>query len=250
MLPVSVVIITRNEMANIEDCIISARLISHDIVVVDAQSNDNTGLIATNAGARVITVPWETYGKSRNTGAAACLNNWVLALDADERITHEFAYLTAGIKENSKKIIYGFSRKSFFAGKKIRFGTWGRDRVFRLYDRRYCCWDTTPVHEKLVAKGFAKKQLACSIIHFPVRKEADFTEKITRYALLTAQKYLLQKRNSNWVKRLLGPVYVFVQSYFFFLGFLDGKEGLIIARQLARYTRLKYLHLAFLQKGG
>ena len=88
---ISVVIITRNEERNIADCIKSAKLVSNDIIVVDACSNDSTVTVANASGAKVFSTVWESYGASRNLGAAKAKNDWILALDADERISNDLA---------------------------------------------------------------------------------------------------------------------------------------------------------------
>lgn len=248
MCPFSVVIITYNESANIEACISSVRNISNDIIVVDAESQDGTQSVAQKAGARTVTVTWKNYGYSRNTGALVAKNDWILSLDADERLSEEMmAVLKKGLFGDPLQV-YGFYRRSFFVDQKIKHGTWGRDKVFRLYHRKYTRWDESPVHEKLLFKGLIKKVLPVSIIHYPVRKEGDLRQKLNRYASLSAQKYRMQQRSSNLLKRMLSPVFVFFHSYFILFGFLDGRAGFFIAKQLAWYTKLKYTNLARLQK--
>lgn len=248
MCSLSVVIITYNESVNIEACIASARNISNDIIVVDAESKDDTASVAQKAGARTVSVSWKNYGHSRNAGAAVAKNDWILSLDADERLSEE---MVAALKMGSfdhPLLVYGFYRKSFFIDQKIKHGTWGRDKVFRIYHRKYTRWDESPVHEKLLFKGLIKKILPVSIIHYPVRKEGDLRKKLNRYASLSAQKYRMQQRSSNLLKRVISPVFVFFHSYFILFGFLDGRAGFFIAKQLAWYTKLKYTNLARLQK--
>lgn len=245
---VSVVIITYNESANILACISSARRVSNDIIVVDAESNDDTVYKAKTAGATIVSTCWENYGRSRNKGALMAQNEWILALDADERISDHMVQIITELPLKQAGCVYGFYRKSFFVKQKIRFGTWGRDKVFRLYHRLHTRWDESPVHEKLLFLGLKKKLLPVSLIHYPVRKKDDLRKKLGNYASLSAQKYRQQQKNSNLLKRVFSPVYVFFHSYFFLMGFLDGRAGFFIAKQQAWYTKLKYQYLAHLQK--
>src|SRR5947209_8330599 len=114
VIPVSIVIITRNEEQNIAACIWSARLVSSDIVVVDCGSTDKTTQVAATLGARVIETNWESYGSSRNMGAAAAKFDWVLALDADERIPGETALFLRTVCLKNGAIAYRFKRINYF----------------------------------------------------------------------------------------------------------------------------------------
>src|SRR5580692_7479828 len=146
----SVVIITKNEAANIACCIRSAQRVSKEIIVVDSGSEDDTISLARQFGAKVVSVPWTGFGNSRNAGAAAAGNDWILALDADERITDELCASLSSLDLRNPRMVYGFRRQAFVVDKKIRFGDWGRDKVFRLYHRQVTSWNLFPVHEVLM----------------------------------------------------------------------------------------------------
>ena len=153
----SVVIITRNEENNIVDCIRSARLVSDDIIIVDALSADDTVRYAGQEGARVFSVDWKGYGYARNYGAARAKNNWILALDADERITPVLASSIAKQALMEPTTIYCFKRVNYLGKKAIRFGTLGFETVKRIYHRKHCSWDHTLVHEKLTGANSIKR---------------------------------------------------------------------------------------------
>ncbi len=245
---ISVIIITKNEADNISNCIKSARLVSNDILVVDSGSTDVTIYNAQHAGAKVISIEWTGFGAARNAGSVSAQNDWVLAIDADERVTENMAVTIKKINFNDDFVIYGFKRQNYFLGKKIRFGQWGRDTVYRLYNRKHVSWDLSPVHEHLIGEHTNKQMLKGVIDHYPVVREEQNSEKTIRYATLNAEKYFKQGKRSTLEKRYLSPVFDFVKSYIFLLGFLDGKQGFVIARSTSRYVQLKYRFLHQLNK--
>jgi glycosyltransferase involved in cell wall biosynthesis len=224
MSALSVVIITRNEEHNIVGCIQSAKQISDDIIVVDACSNDQTVALAIESGAKVFSVNWKGYGASRNFGALKAQNDWILALDADERISNTLHTSIRRLKFTDTNCIYRFRRKNFVGDKEMSFGTLGFETVKRIYNRKYAQWDLTLVHEKLVAPT------------------------AVLYAQMSAKKYFLDGRKINLLKLLASPVFNSVKSYIFQLGFLDGRTGWISAKTIASYSWLKYFYLHRLWK--
>jgi glycosyltransferase involved in cell wall biosynthesis len=246
----SVVIITKNEQENILDCVESARKISDDIIVVDSGSSDKTVEMALGCRAKILEVQWSNFGTARNAGAELAQYDWVLALDADERISEDLASSIRNLKQDAFGVIYGFKRQSFLGNKKIRFGDWGRDKVFRIYNRCFTSWNLFPVHESLILKGVKKKFIKGNLEHFVLKSVDQNREKLARYAKLCAKKYCLLGRKSGLVNLVVSPSFSFVIGYFVRFGFLDGKEGFYIARTVAYYTWLKYLYLQKFSKGG
>ncbi|BAV05568.1 Glycosyltransferase involved in cell wall bisynthesis [Filimonas lacunae] len=251
MLPLSVVIITKNESAHIQECIRSAQAITSDIVVVDSGSTDNTPALATAAGATVITTGWESYAAARNKGAAHAHNNWILAMDADERITSD---IIAGLRQLSLQqpayMVYGWKRVNFFGDKKIRFGNWGHDTVYRLYNRQNTRWPDVPVHETLAATRMVKRLLPGTLLHYTVSDTEECAAKAMRYALLSAQKYNSRHLKPSYLKKTLSPLFNFIACYIFRLGFLDGREGFIIALYTSYYSWLKCFYHQLLYNGS
>ncbi len=247
---ISVVIIAKNEMQNIGDCIMSAKLVSNDIIVADSGSEDGTQTLVLKYGARLHETTWKGYGQTRNEATALTINKWILALDADERISPELATAINGCLMDNNKILFGFKRKSFLARKKIRFGEWGRDRVYRLYNKDQANWDAQLVHENITGNGIVKKLIPGELLHYTMKDMEEYQAKTILYANLSAKKYADQGKKATWIKRYVSPVFSFIQNYLFRLGFLDGKEGLIIAYTSAKYVFLKYkfLHLLLQKK--
>ena len=240
---ISVVIITKNEELNIADCILSAKKISNDIIVVDSGSTDATTVLAKAEQATVVSITWKGYGEARNTGALLASNEWILSLDADERITDELAASIHSIDFTEPNIVYGFRRLNFFGKKEIRHGALRNDRVFRLYNKRRAQWNLVPVHEKLVGNNINRHTLRSYAEHYGIRNAAHYLQKKTGYAFLCALKYKQERKKFIAALRLLSPAFNFIKAYIFQLGFLDKRMGFIIAKINAHYTSKKYRHL-------
>jgi glycosyltransferase involved in cell wall biosynthesis len=248
---ISVIVITKNEAANIAACIASARLVSDDIIVIDSGSTDETIELATQAKAKIIKIEWKGFGDARNTGASHAAHDWILAIDADERVIPALVAAIKNIADDNPSVIYGFKRQNYFLGKKIRFGEWGKDKVYRFYNRNQVSWDRSPIHENLVGDHTVKKIINGSVEHYPVIRPEQNTEKTIRYATLNAQKFFQQGKKASFEKRFLSPVFNFVKCYFLLLGILDGKQGYVISKTTSYYVWLKYdlLHKLYAQRG-
>ncbi len=240
---ISVVIITKNEALNIVDCILSAKKVSNDIIVVDSGSTDATVDLAKQQGVKVHSIIWNGYGSARNTGTLLASNDWIFSLDADERITEGLAASVLAIDPEAKHTLYGFKRLNYFGNTEIRHGTLKRDKVFRIYNRKYAKWNLVPVHEKLIGNNMKHCMLRSYAEHFGIRNEAHYLQKKTGYAFLCALKYKQEKKRFISALRLLSPAFNFVQAYIFQLGFLDKRIGFIVARINAYYTSRKYQQL-------
>lgn len=245
MTPVTVVIITRNEAANISSCIQSAKLLTQDIVVVDAESSDDTVNLAIAEGARVFTLTWTTYGAARNYGALQAKHNWILGLDADERISLELVSAIERIPFYDSHIVYRFCRKNYMGNQLIHLGTLGFDHVSRLYHRNSFAWDNSPVHECLVGKGLKRKNISGHIHHYGIKHMEDYRQKAAYYAQLCAEKYFINGKKITRAKLVLSPLFNSLKSYLFLGGFLEGRNGFELAKTIAYYSWLKYylLHL-------
>ncbi len=244
---ISVVIITKNEAANISECIESARQLSNDIVVVDSGSADETVSIAMRNGATIVAQRWDGFGNARNAGAKSAKHDWIFSLDADERISSSLVESIRRLEPEDPSVIYGFKRQSYLVSKKIRFGDWGRDRVYRIYRRDRTAWNLFPVHEALMTGVHTRKRIIRGNLEHYITKSIDRNrEKMIRYAKLCASKYCLLGRKASVIKMFLSPVFSFLSGYIFRFGFLDGREGFDIARSAAYYTWLKYYYLQML----
>lgn len=241
MVPVSVVIITKNEAEIIACCVAKARLITDDIVIIDNGSTDGTVQIATEAGCRVFQKKWDGYAANKNKGIKLAKYHWILSLDADEVPDNELIQALQQLPFDNPMVVYDIKFKSYFGEKQIRFGKWGRDHHIRLFHRSYVSWSESPVHETLCLPADVKRsKLKGSLHHFSVKDIHDFNQKSENYAVLSAEKYHLSGKKSTLIKRHVSPVFSFIKNYILFLGFIDGMAGLQIAKMTVKHTRLKY----------
>ncbi len=240
----TVVIMTKNEATTISGCIKSCRAFFQAVIVADTGSTDNTVAIAEANGAIVYKVKWEGYGKTRNTIANLCKTDWILVIDADEKPTpmliNSISNLSQTILAKNPRIVYGFKRMSFLGKKPIHFGEWGRDRVYRLYNKKFHQWDDVLVHENIIATNNERKIIKGILWHHTMKNVEQLIEKQKKYALLSAEKYFISNKKVGIIKLYLAPFFSFIQNYLFRLGFLDGEEGFIIAKYNMLYVYWKY----------
>lgn len=244
MVPVSVIIIAKNEAEIIAQAILMARLVTDDIVIVDNGSTDDTVKIVAANNCRVFRENWSGYGANKNKGISQAKYNWVLSVDADEIIDEKLITSLHHLDYAREDVVYDIDFKTYFGNKLIRFGSWGRDHHIRLFNRNNVKWSEQPVHETLLfPKTTIKKKLAGYIHHYSVKDEYECREKAIYYASLSAKKYYTAGKKSNFIKLYLAPAFNFIRNYFLYLGFLDGAEGWHIAKNSAKNTWLKYHYL-------
>jgi (heptosyl)LPS beta-1,4-glucosyltransferase len=245
MVPVSIVIITKNEADIIPRCIAMARCITDDIVIIDSGSTDKTLEIALNYGCRVYKTAWNGYGANKNKGIDVAKYNWILSIDADEIPDEELVHSLYTMKLDNPAVVYDIKFRSYCGIKPIRFGSWGRDHHVRLFNRTLVRWSETLVHETLVMPhNKIKKKLNGRLHHYSVKDLIEYNRKSTYYAKLSAKKYFQSGKKINTIKLYVSPVFGFIKNYIFYLGFLDGREGWDIAKTSLKNTHLKYLYLS------
>lgn len=237
----SVIIVVKNESQNIADCIGSVPFAS-EILVLDSGSTDDTVAQATAAGATVHSTDWPGYGLQQLRGIEMATGDWVLSLDADERVSAELA------AELQKAILtpwadgYRLPRSSSFCGQFIRASGWVPDYTLRLVKRKAAGFTDHFLHAHMTVKG-VRADLTHPIIHYSYRNIDDVLEKLNRYSRGSAVDLLNQGVTSGLSKALLKGFWAFFRSYFLRRGFLDGQMGLILAIFNAETTYYKYLRL-------
>jgi glycosyltransferase involved in cell wall biosynthesis len=241
MIPISVVIITKNEAEGIATCINAAKLITDDIVVVDNDSSDGTTEIAYQHSCRVYHESWDSYGANKNKGITYAKHNWILSIDADEVADQELIDALHQIKLDDIATVYDIRFRSYYGKKLIHFGSWGRDHHIRLFNRQLVKWSESPVHETLLLpKKIRVKKLDGHLHHYSVKDGNEFLNKAHHYAQLSAGKYFVINKKPTFLKLHVAPLFHFIKNYIVFLGFLDGREGFNIAKMISKHTRLKY----------
>lgn len=246
---ITATIISHNEAANIARAIRSLSG-ADEIVVVDSGSDDATRGIAASLGARVIVHPWAGFTAQKNFAAQQGRYNWILSLDADEELDAQ-AQAAIGQWKCSEPVAtgYRFARRTRYLGRWILHSGWYPDYKLRLFDRKRGEWRGLYVHESVVVSGRVET-LPGEILHYTCDSLDDHRRRIEFYTDLAAREMFEQRERAGLLRRALTPAWVFLQSYFFRLGILDGQEGLWIAWMAARYVRRKHAKWALMARGS
>jgi len=240
---VTATVITFNEEHNIAAALESLAW-ADEIIVVDRESTDRTVELARQFTDRVFVREWQGYSAQKNFAADQAQNEWIFSLDADERVSPELAAEIATLKQAPDPPAGGFemARLTFYLGRWIRHSGWYPDRKLRLYDRRRGRWRGDYVHEALEVDGPIER-LSGNILHYTVRSASEHHARLDRYTTLAAAQERADGKHASLVSLVLSPVWAFLRSYVLKLGFLDGIQGLAIARFAAHYAFLKNLKL-------
>jgi glycosyltransferase involved in cell wall biosynthesis len=246
--PVTIVIISKNAAATIVSCIEKCQEITDDIVLIDSGSSDGTIKMALKMGCRVEVTNWDGYGANKNKGALLARYDWILSIDADEVPDDDLIQSIQQLNFDIPNIAYDIRFKSYIGNKNIRYGCWGRDHHIRLFNRKNVQWAEPIVHETLLLpEDTLIKKLEGHLHHFSALNTRNYRSKKMKYARLSAQKYFSQAKKATFLKMYLAPLFHFFRSYFLFMGFLDGREGIELAGICFRETRLKYKRLSYLE---
>lgn len=248
---ITATVITFNEEHNITAALESLSW-ADEIVVVDSESADQTVAIAKRFTDRVFVRPWPGYSAQKNFAAEQSTNDWIFSLDADERVSPELLKEILALKGNANPVssaAFEMPRFTFYLGRWIKHCGWRPDHKTRLYDRSRARWRGEFVHETLEVDGNISR-LAGDILHYTVRDAAEHHQRMDRYTTLAASQNYLQGKRATLASLLVSPTAVFLRSYIFKLGFMDGIPGLAIARFAAHYEFLKNLKLWEQEKGN
>src|SRR5207244_4541653 len=188
----SAIIITKDEAANIGDCLDSLAFCDERIVV-DAASSDGTMMIAKQKGARVAAHGWKGFGPQKNYSLSLARGDWVLSIDADERVTPELAQAIRAAIDAGKADGYEIPRRSSFCGRMMRHSGWFPDRVLRLFRRHKARFTDDVVHERVVCDG-AVARLKEPLLHYPVARLEDAIRRIDQYSTLGAEQLAISNR--------------------------------------------------------
>jgi glycosyltransferase involved in cell wall biosynthesis len=245
---VSVTVITRNEASHLAAALESVSW-ADEIVVVDSESTDETVAIARRFTERVVVRAWPGYVDQKNYAASLAEHDWILSLDADERVTPALAdHIRAALQVPSSRVAFRFPRVSWHLGRWIRTTDWYPDHQLRLYDRRHARWTGQYVHEGVSVDG-AVGDLAGELEHFPYQSISDHLETIDRYTSHAARQMHESGRRTGLLQCLAYPRLTFIRNYIVRGGFRDGIPGLIISAMNAFYVFLKLAKLWELQSG-
>jgi glycosyltransferase involved in cell wall biosynthesis len=236
----SVIVITKNEEHNIVDCLESAKW-ANEIVVVDGGSDDKTVDLARGYSTKVFVKSWKGYAASKNFALEQCTGDWVLWLDADERVTKELAQEIQDLLTQSVTTFVGYevARKAYFLGKWIKHCGWYPGYVLRLFRRGSGHWMEKKVHEYLEIVG-PTGRFKAALLHYTDPNLWHYFDKFNRYTALAAEELSSKGEIFRLSQLTVRPPWLFVRMYFMKLGFLDGIQGLILCVLSSCYVFTKY----------
>jgi glycosyltransferase involved in cell wall biosynthesis len=247
MLPISVVILAKNEARNIERCVKPLLGLSDDILVLDNGSTDGTQSIVKALGARLMEVEWQGYSATKNNGNQLAKNDWILSLDADEVVNDELIKSMIDLFATNLDLNHAYSiqRKMVYEGKILQHGSVGNEYRIRLFNRTTARWNQHEVHEDVdIDKSVVVNKLKGWALHYSFKSREDHQQKMLKYAQLSAKQMHMNGKSSTWMKQVVSPWFHFLKNYVIRLGFMDGKLGFEFALQEKKYTAEKY-HLLY-----
>jgi glycosyltransferase involved in cell wall biosynthesis len=243
--PLSVVLVVHNAADQLPACLGSVPF-ADEILVVDSGSADATAACATQHGARVVQHEWMGFGRQKQFAVAQARNDWVLCLDADERVSPELERSIRAALEAPAAPVYRMRRRNRFLGRWLRHGEGYPDWSTRLFDRRNAAWSDDPVHEK-VLYAVTPGSLSGDLLHESAEDLGRYIQKQNRYSDLAAQQLFERGKSAGALQLVLSPFVRFTKFYILRLGFLDGVPGLVhtsigCLASFMKYAKLIELH--------
>ncbi len=246
--PLSVVIVAKNAAAQLAACLDSASF-ADEMLVIDSGSSDGTAELAAQRGARVMQKEWLGFGRQKQFAVEAARHDWVLCLDADERVSEPLrASILAALAAPAARA-YAMARCNRFMGRWLRHGEGYPDWSLRLFDRRHARWSDDPVHEKVLTEAPVMR-IGGDLLHDSAETLEGYLDKQNRYTSLQAEALFKAGRRAGVAQLLLSPLLRFAKFYFLRLGFLDGTAGLVHIAIGCCNSFHKYAKLMALQRGN
>ncbi len=248
MAKISAIVITYNEAGNIADCLSSLEWCD-EIIVVDSKSTDDTVKISGEFTQKIQIVDNLPYGEKRNIGIDQTSGDWIVWLDADERITPELRDEVKGIiNSSSSSDAYRINRKSFFINKFIKHCGWYPDYTLRLFKKSTGIrFNDSLVHEKAVYNGTTGR-LQNEILHYTDRDFEHYIYKLNKYTTLSAEELRAKGKKAGFFDIIFRPAFTFFKMYFLKLGILDGYMGLVLCTLSSIHVMTKYSKLYLVNK--
>ena len=242
----SAVLITRNAARVLEPCLDSVAF-ADEIVIVDSGSTDATLEIAARKGARVVSKEWLGFGRQKQFAVEQARNDWVLCVDADERVSPALARSIQGALTAPAAPVYRMPRRNRFLGRWLAHGEGYPDWSPRLFNRLNARWSDDLVHEKVLF-SVTPGTLGGDLMHDSFDDLAAYLERQNRYTTLAARQAFEQGRGANLLHLVLSPAVRFIKFYLVRLGFLDGLPGLVHISIGCMNSYLKYAKLIELRR--
>lgn len=244
--PLSAVIIARNAAAILEPCLDSLAF-ADEVVVVDSASSDGTVELAVRKGARVVQKEWLGFGRQKQFAVEQASHDWVLCLDADERVSPQLAQSIRSALAAPVSPVYRMARRNRFLGRWLSHGEGYPDWSPRLFNRLNARWSDDLVHEKVLF-AVTPGTLQGDLMHESAEDLSTYLERQNRYTTLAARQAFEEGRSVSLVHLLLSPVVRFIKFYLMRLGFLDGLPGLLHISIGCMNSYIKYMKLIELRQ--
>ena len=246
MQKINVIIVAKNEAHDIRDCILSVQPWADDIIVFDSGSTDGTPQICRDLGARVFETDWPGDGPQKNRALAEASGDWVLCLDADERVSTELASeIRQLLIDGSVHAAFSTRRSSSFCGRFMKHSGWWPDWIERLFKRGSARFTDVRTHTHLEVTGTTGR-LRGTILHLSIPDIAESLAKANDYSTAGALTMFERGKRSSLGKAIFKGLWAFFRTYFLRLGFLDGQEGFLLAIANAEGTYYRYVKLMLL----
>lgn len=244
----SVTIITKNEEHNIERCLKSVQW-ADEIVIVDSGSTDQTLSICKTHDCKIIQTEWLGFGRTKQLAVSNASNEWVLSIDADEEVTPTLQQKIQQILSTPNADGFHIKRDSYYLQKKIQHSGWQSDYPLRLFNKSKGQFNDAPVHETVVMNdGSTTTTIEAPLLHYPYPSIACHINKINLYTSLGAEKLHQQEKHTSLLYAFASGWVKFTKMYLLKKGFLDGREGLVLALLSGFSSSLKYLKLWSLRR--
>jgi glycosyltransferase involved in cell wall biosynthesis len=244
MQPISVIITTFNEAHNIEGVLHTVKW-ADEVMVVDSFSTDRTVDLATQHGVRVLQHAYEGPAAQKNWAIPQAKHEWILLLDADERVTSELQQeIQAWLQKDAIPFdAFWIGRRNFFMGQEIRYSGWRGDQVVRFFHRDRCRYNNKQVHEEIITDGIKVSRLKQKMLHYTFKDVSHFLAKMERYAAWSAQDYTAKTPRVTYFHLWIKPTFRFIKHFFLQSGFRDGKIGFIVSFIMAWGVFLRYVRI-------
>jgi len=244
---ISACVIAKNEADRIGPCLASLSFCD-EIVVLDSGSTDGTQDLCRAAGARVVETDWPGWVKQKNRAVDAAGHDWILSLDADERVDAALRARIEALRDGElgrpdAPRAYEVTRKVFYLGRWIRHGGWYPEWRIRLFHRGHARWGGIDPHDRVEAQGRVGRIREGNLEHFTYRSMEDHLRQMILFTGEAARQMHARGRRAGPVSLVLRPAWRFFHVYVLKLGFLDGYPGFLVARLGAVFTFLKYARL-------
>lgn len=245
-----VIIVCKNDAEGVEKTLRSVAALGADTLLYDTTNKDFSGQAALKYGVRSHRGEWEGYEQVRYKAAQEAKNDWILMLHAGEQLDEKLQNAVKKLDPENENLAYRIRFKTLFEDRWLTYGELGRYSNIRLANRTGLRIRDQRVNDAVFLKEWITiKKIRGYILHTSVRDRNELEQKIYRDALLGAAKYYRQGRKAAAIRLFFSPLATFFQTYFFKLGFLDGRQGYVCARLAAKYSFLKYTRLRKLNQG-